>query len=163
MSNISVANGWQHILAGAVEEASKLPPQWCFEIEKAETVDGALNLSAIYNSFDMPLDDYLPPDRKLPHPWRAEMRIRETARSRSLATCECCGRPGKLVDAGNGARVRCVQHEYVVDAVEWSGNPVGFLFESTDEAMAHFLRDYGDGVQMMQELAQEEGDDEKRH
>lgn len=152
MSNIPVANGWQHILAEAVEEASKLPVEWLFEITAAERVDGALKLSASYNSFDVPLDDHLPPERKLPHPWRSEMRIREKARAKSLVTCECCGRHGQLVDAGETARVRCVRHEYVVDVVEWSGNPVGYMFDSADEAMAHFLADYGAGLDMMQEL-----------
>lgn len=152
MLEITVANGWKHILAEAVEEASKLPQEWCFEIVAAERVDGGLKLSATYNSFDVPLDDHLPPEKKLPHPWRSMMRIRETAREKSLVTCECCGRPGKLIDAGPNARVRCVQHGYVVDAVEWSGNPVGFLFDSAEEAMSHFLADYGDGLDAMQEL-----------
>jgi hypothetical protein len=156
MSEITVANGWQNILAEAVEEASKLPAEWLFEIVKAETVDGALKLSATYNSFDVPLDDHLPAERKLPHPWRSERRIRETARAKSLVTCECCGRPGQLIDAGESARVRCVQHGYVVDAAEWSGNPVGFMFDSAEEAMAHFLADYGDGLHAMQELQSEE-------
>ncbi|MGO8024895.1 hypothetical protein [Rhizobium leguminosarum] len=162
MSNISVANGWRHILAEAVEEASKLPEEWLFEIVSAERVDGALKLSATYNSFDVPLDDHLPPTQKLPHPWRALQRIRDAARAKSLVTCECCSRPGKLVDAGESARVRCVQHGYVVDAGDWSGNPVGFLFDSAEEAMAHFLKDYGGGVEMMQELqaaAEEDPDD----
>jgi hypothetical protein len=159
MSIISVAHGWQNILAEAVEEASKLPEEWLFEIVSAERDDGALKLSATYNAFDVPLDDHLPPERKLPHPWRSLQRIRENAREKSLRTCECCGRPGKLVGAGETARVRCVQHGYVVDAGEWSGNPVGFLFESTEEAMSHFLADYGDGLDMMQELQAETAKD----
>ncbi|NKJ72665.1 hypothetical protein GFL38_10355 [Rhizobium leguminosarum bv. viciae] len=166
MAAISVANGWQHILAEAIAEAAALPEQWCFEIVKAETVGGALNLSATYVSGDVPLDDHLPPERKLPHPWRSEMRIREAARTKSLATCECCGHEGRLVGAGEGARVRCVQHVYVVDAMEWSGNPVGFLFDSADEAMAHFLADYRKGLDTMPELqaAQvQEDDDDTRH
>ncbi|GEC34022.1 hypothetical protein N181_23170 [Sinorhizobium fredii USDA 205] len=162
MSEITVANGWKDILAETVEEASKLPAEWCFEITQAETIDGALKLSATYNSFDIPLDDYLPPHRKLPHPFRSEMRIRETAREKSLQTCECCGRPGNLIDAGESARVRCVQHGYVVDAVEWSGNPVGAMFETAEEEMAHFLKDYGNGLEMMQELAGKD-DDDTRH
>lgn len=162
MSNISVANGWQQILAEAVAEASKLPEEWLFEITKAERIDGALKLSTTYVSGDVPFDDHMPADRKLPHPWRALQRIRETAREKSLVTCECCGRPGKLIDAGEGGRVRCVQHEYVVDAVEWSGNPVGFLFDSAEEAMAHFRADYGAGIDMMQELTKKD-DDDTRH
>jgi hypothetical protein len=163
MSNISVAHGWQHILAEAVAEAAALPEKWCFEITAAERVDGALKLSATYVSGDVPLDDHLPADRKLPHPYRSFLRIREAARARSLVTCECCGRPGMLIDVGEAPRVRCVQHEYVVGAAEWSANPVGAMFETTDEAMAHFLQDYGDGLDMMQELARDDGDDDTRH
>lgn len=163
MTEIIVARGWQHILDEAVEEAAALPPEWCFEIVRAETVDGALKLSATYVSGDIPLDDHLPPSQKLPHPWRAMMRIRATAREKSLQTCECCGREGQLIDAGERARVRCVRHEDVVDVAEWSGNPVGFLFDSAEEAMAHLLADYGDGLDMMQALAREDGDDDTRH
>lgn len=168
MSEITVANGWKNILAAALREAGALPPEWMFEIVSAERVDGGLELSATYNSFDVPLDDHLPADRKLLHPFRSEMRIRETARAKSLVTCECCGRSGKLIDAGEVARVRCVQHEYVVDAVAWSGNPVGFMFESTEAAMAHFLADYGAGIDMMQELQtavdqESDDDDGTRH
>jgi hypothetical protein len=135
-----------------------------FEITRAERVDGALRLSATYNSFDVPLDDDLPPERKLPHPFRAFQRIRETARAKSLVTCECCGRPGKLIDAGERARVRCVQHGYVVDAGEGNGNPIGFLFDSAEDAMSHFLRDYGDGLDTMKELeAAVEQDSDERH
>ncbi|AVA21951.1 hypothetical protein [Rhizobium sp. NXC24] len=152
MSEITVANGWQNILAEAVEEASKLPAEWLFEITSAETIDGTLKITATYVGGDVPLDDHLPPDAKLPHPYRSFLRIRETAREKSLVTCECCGRPGKLIDAGERARVRCVQHAYVVDAAEWSGNPVGFMFDSAEEALAHFLQDYGSGLEMMQDL-----------
>lgn len=159
MSNISVANGWKHILAEAIDEASKLPPEWCFEIEEAERVDGAMKLSATYVSGDVPVDDHLPADRKLPHPYRSFLRIREKARAKSLQTCECCGREGRLVDAGESARVRCVRHEDVGDATKWSANPVGFMFESSEEALAHFLADYGAGVEMMQELARDDEDD----
>ncbi|MEZ0003253.1 hypothetical protein [Sinorhizobium fredii] len=162
MSEITVANGWKNILAEAIAEASKLPPEWCFEIVAAERVDGALKLSATYNSFDVPLDDHLPAEKKLPHPFRSEMRIREKARAKSLVTCECCGRPGKLTDAGESARVRCVQHAYVVDAVAWSRDPVGFMFDSAEEAMAHFRSDYGAGIDMMRDLTRE-GDDDTRH
>ncbi|ANM09258.1 MULTISPECIES: hypothetical protein [unclassified Rhizobium] len=153
MSNIPVAYGWQHILAEAIEEAAALPEQWCFEICNSETVGGAMKLSASYVSGDVPLDDHLPPQRKLPHPWRSMMRIREKARARSLQTCECCGRQGQLVGAGENALVRCVQHEYVLDAMAWSADPVGFLFDSAEEAMAHFLQDYGAGIDMMKDLA----------
>lgn len=31
VDNVSVTHGWQHILAKAVEEASKLPPGWMFD------------------------------------------------------------------------------------------------------------------------------------
>lgn len=162
MSNISVAYGWQHILAEAIAEAQALPQEWCFEITQSERVDGALKISATYISGDVPLDDHLPAEKKIPHPWRALQRIREAARARSLQTCECCGRMGKLIDAGENARVRCVRHEYVVDVAEWSGNPIGAMFESTEEAMAHFLDDYGKGIDMMKELARKD-DDDTRH
>lgn len=151
MSEIAVAIGWQHILAEAVEAASKLPPEWCFEIIAAERVDGALKLSATYVSGDVPLDDHLPPDRKLPHPWRSLQRIRKAARAKSLVTCECCGQRGQLIDAGETARVRCARHEYVADALDMSRDPVGFMFESAEEAMAHLLSDYGEGLEFIQE------------
>ena len=164
MLEITVANGWKHILAEAAEEASKLPLEWCLEITQAETVDGALKLSATYISGDIPLDDHLPPDRKLPHPYRSFLRIRETAREKSLRTCECCGREGRLVGAGDQARVRCVRHEYVVNVEQWeSAAAGGVMFESEEEALAHFLRDHGAGLDMMQELQAEENDDDTRH
>ena len=142
MLEITVANGWQQILAEALAEARGLPPEWCFEIVKAETVDGALKISATYVSGDVPLDDHLPPDRKIPHPWRAMMRIREEAHEKSLGTCECCGRPGTLVGVGDEARVRCRLHEYVLDAVGWSGTAsTGYMFDNPEAAMAHFLKD----------------------
>lgn len=146
MSEITVADGWKNILAEAIAEASKLPEQWCFEIVSAETVDGALKLSATYVSGDVPLDDHLPPERKLPHPFRSEMRIRENAREKSLRTCECCGRIGKLIGAGQDARVRCAAHADVVDAMVWV-SPEGVLFETDEEVMAHLPSDYGDGTQ----------------
>lgn len=158
MSNISVAHGWQHILDAALIEAATLPPEWCFEITGAETVDGALKLSATYVSGDVPLDDHLPPDQKLPHPYRAFRRIREAVREKSLVTCECCGRTGHLIDAGDEARVRCCAHEYVKDAVEWSSaaKTAAVMFESDEEALAHFLDDYGDGLDFIRRV-QEEG------
>lgn len=132
MSIIPVAQGWQHILDDAVVEASKLPPEWCLEIVKAETVDGALKISATYVSGDTPLDDYLPPERKLPHPYRSFVRIRENARAKSLVTCECCGRVGRLIGAGDDARVRCAAHAYVADAMTFVP-PEGALFETDEE------------------------------
>ncbi|GMB82734.1 hypothetical protein NN6n1_35170 [Shinella zoogloeoides] len=158
MSEISVARGWQHILDEAVAEASKLPEEWCFEVVKAERADGTLKLSATYVSGDVPLDDHLPPERKLPHPWRAMMRIRETAREKSLVTCECCGRIGKMIGAGPDARVRCAAHAAVVDAMGWRP-PEGASFESDEEALAHFLGDYGDGLDAMQELSRNDVED----
>ncbi|CUW87576.1 hypothetical protein [Agrobacterium genomosp. 2] len=131
MREIIVASGWRHILDEAVAEASRLPPEWCFEISSAETVDGALKLSAAYFSGDIPLDDHLPPEKKIPHPFRAMMRIRETAREKSIQTCECCGRPGQSVGAGDEARVRCPAHEDVVDAVAWGGAASdGYMFDT---------------------------------
>lgn len=159
MSVISVANGWQHILAEAAAEAAALPPEWCFEIVKAETVDGALKISATYVSGDIPLDDHLPSDKKIPHPWRSMVRIRENARAKSIQTCECCGRMGCMIGAGQDTRVRCAAHADVADAMTWLP-PEGVLFETDEEAMAHFLGDYGDGLDAMQELSRS-GDDDK--
>ncbi len=159
MSEISVARGWQHILDEAVAEAAALPDEWCFEVVKAETVDGTLKLSATYVSGDVPLDDHLPPDQKIPHPFRAMMRFRETAMEKSLQTCECCGRMGQMIGAGRDARVRCAAHVDVVDAMGWRP-PDGALFETDEEAMAHFLSDYGDGLDAMQGLARD-GDEDK--
>lgn len=160
MSEISVARGWQHILDEAVAEAAALPDEWYFEIVKAETVGGALKVSATYVSGDIPLDDHLPPERKLPHPWRSMMRIRAVAMEKSLVTCECCGRMGEMLGAGPDARVRCAAHARVVDALAWQP-PEGALFDIAEEAMAHFLSDYGDGLDFMQDLARD-GEDDKR-
>lgn len=157
MSEITVANGWHQILADAIDEAAKLPEEWAFEITNAKRVpDGSLRIDASYNPFDVPWDE------SVPHPWRALQRIKRAAQERSLVTCECCGRPGMLIDAGESARVRCVQHGYVIDAMSWSGNPVGYMFESTEQAMAHFLDDFGKGLDTMQELSRE-NDDDTRH
>ncbi|MBX5112001.1 hypothetical protein HJB51_29150 [Rhizobium lentis] len=165
MSEITVAYGWQHIFAEALEEAAALPEEWCFEISKAETVGGAMKLSATYVSGDVPLDDHLPPERKLPHPWRSMMRIREKARTRSLQTCECCGRMGKLIGAGETARVRCARHEYVVDVDAWAkemSTERSAMFENEEDAVAHFLQDYGDGIDMMKDLQSAAEDPDER-
>jgi hypothetical protein len=161
MSKITVANGWRHVLAEAVDEAKALPVEWCFEIVKAERIDGALKVSATYVSGDVPLDDHLPPEQKLAHPWRSMMRIRETAREKSIVTCECCGRMGQMLGAGETARVRCAAHEDVVDAMTWVP-PKDALFESDEDAMAHFLGDYDNGLDMMQDLARDGGDDKRK-
>ncbi|RVL94710.1 hypothetical protein [Sinorhizobium meliloti] len=154
MSTISVASGWQHILAEAVAEAQTLPPEWCFEIVAAETVDGALKLSAAYVSGDVPLDDHLPADRKIPHPYRAMLRIQEAAWAKSLVTCEVCGREGRLIGAGQDARVRCVRHEDVVDIEQWEEKRAAMraMFETEEESVEHFRQDYGKGVDMMRHL-----------
>ena len=157
MSVISVANGWQHILDDAVAEAAALPPEWCFEISSADRVNGALRISATYVSGDIPLDDHLPSDKKIPHPYRSFMRIRDKARQKSLVTCECCGRMGKLIGAGDEARVRCAAHADVLDAMTCVP-PEGVMFASDQEAMRHFLSDYGDGLEAMQELSRSVGD-----
>ncbi len=154
MSEITVANGWYQILAAAIDEAASLPPEWAFEIVRAKrVVDGSLQLDAQYNAFDVPFDE------SVPHPWRAWQRIKRKAQERSLVTCECCGRCGKPVGAVPEARVRCPAHVDVLDAVEWSGDPVGFMFESAEEAMAHFLDDYGDGIDFMREMQAAAGED----
>ena len=51
--------------------------------------------------------------------------------------------------------MRCARHEYVVDAVEWRAKqdavpPV--MFETEAEALAHFLQDYGAGLDMMKDF-----------
>jgi hypothetical protein len=165
MSQITVANGWQPIFDEAIAEASGLPPEWLFEIVKAERVDGALKLSATYVSGDIPLDDHLPADKKIAHPFRSMMKIREAARAKSLQTCECCGREGRLIGAGQEARVRCARHEYVIDAEEWSRAlpPTRAMFESEEEALAHFQADFGDGLDFIQKAQAEgllDGDDD---
>lgn len=140
MSNISVAYGWQHILAEAIAEAQALPQEWCFEITQSERVDGALKISATYISGDVPLDDHLPAEKKIPHPWRALQRIREAARARSLQTCECCGREGRLVGVAHDARVRCIRHEHVVEIAEWEAKQASMrtMFGTEEEAVEHF-------------------------
>lgn len=158
MPIISVAHGWQHILDEAVAEASKLPEEWLLEIVHARRVDGMLDLWATYAARDIPLDDYLPADKKIPHPYRSFIRIRDKARQKSLVTCECCGRMGKVIGAGDEARVRCAAHADVEDAMSWEP-PEGALFASDEEAMAHFLSDFGDGLDAMQELARGDDDD----
>lgn len=171
MSEIPIAIGWQHILAEAVDAASKLPPEWCFDIVKAERVDGALKLSATYVSGDVPLDDHLPTEQKLRHSYRAMLQIRERARAKSLVTCECCGRRGQVIDAGENARVRCARHEYVADALDMPRDPVGYMFDSAEEAMAHLLSDHGEGLDFMQEAqargllddSDREEEDDARH
>lgn len=67
---------------------------------------------------------------------------------------------GKLVGAHPEARVRCAAHVDVVDAMSWVP-PEGVLFDSDAEAMAHFLSDYGDGIDFMQQqvAADEDSDD----
>lgn len=79
--------------------------------------------------------------------------------------CGCCGRPGQVIGEGGEARVRCVQHEYVVDVEEWlrARDAMQVAFETEAEMMAYFQPDYGAGLEMMQELAQEEDDDDTRH
>lgn len=157
MSEITVANGWYQILADAIDEAAALPEQWAFEITSAKrAVDGSLKIDASYNAFDVPWDE------SVPHPWRAWQRIKNRAQERSLVTCECCGRVGRSIGAVPDARVRCAAHVDVVDAVEWSGNVVGYMFESAEEAMAHFLADYGDGLDMMKELVPKDDDGTRR-
>lgn len=158
MTEIIVASGWQHILDEAVADASRLPDEWCFEIANAKrAADGSLRIDASYNPFDVPWDE------SVPHPWRAWQKIKRKAQERSLVTCECCGRMGKLVGADQEARVRCAAHADVVDAMTWQP-PEGVMFETDEEATAHFLSDYGDGVDFIRELAQEDDDNKgSRH
>jgi len=48
MSEITVAPGWQHILDEAVEEASRLPPEWHLVIVDAPRVSGGMELWGSY-------------------------------------------------------------------------------------------------------------------
>lgn len=132
MTEISVGNGWWPIVAEAIDEAAKLPPEWMFEIVSAKRApDGSLRIDASYNPFDMPWDE------SVPHPWRAWQKIKQAAQARSLVTCEICGRSGRLRGEGQAARVRCEEHVGAADE---------------DAALLHFLADFGDGLDMMQEL-----------
>lgn len=143
MTEITVGNGWYGIISEAVDDASRLPEEWMFEITSATRVDGALKIDAQYNSHDVPLDP------NTPHPFRALQQIRAFARLRSLNTCEICSRSGRRRGEGTAARVRCDEH---VDVAEGSSG------------LGHFLADFGDGLDMMQELhraaKREDGDDQ---
>lgn len=86
--------------------------------------------------------------------------------------CGCCGRPGHVIGDGDEARIRCVRHENVVNAEEWKQrqDAIPAMFETEEEALAHFLADYGDGLDFMQELTRDDGaqypadeDPETRH
>lgn len=72
--------------------------------------------------------------------------------SREGDRCGCCGRSGALV--GDEAGIRCVLHRYVVDAEEWlrARSAMKNAFESEEELMAYLGRDYGAGVDLVQEL-----------
>lgn len=84
--------------------------------------------------------------------------------SEIVVACACCGRSGKLVGAGSDARVRCVLHAHVVDAGEWLRvqSAMTCAFESEEELMAYFGRDYGAGLDLMQDLERKD-DDDTRH
>lgn len=115
MSKITVSEGWRKIVDEAIAETATLPSDWLFEIVSTATVDGALKLSATYVSGDVPLDDHLPPQHKLRHPYRSFVEIRENAKTKSLVTCECCGHAGKLINVASEARVRCMRHVNVLN------------------------------------------------
>ena len=105
MSEIVVAKGWHDLLVEAMDEAAKLPEEWCFEIVAAKRAPGgSLLVDASYNAFDMPWDE------SVPHPWRSWQKIKQAAQARSLVTCEICGRTGRMSGAGIGAVVRCEEH-----------------------------------------------------
>lgn len=87
--------------------------------------------------------------------------------SEIVVVCECCGLPGKLVEAGSEARMRCVRHEYVIDAGHWlrARAAMNHAFDSEEELMAYLRRDYGAGVDLVQELQRDpdESDPETKH
>ena len=87
--------------------------------------------------------------------------------SKIVVACECCGRPGALVGAGSDARVRCVRHEYIVDAGDWlrARSEMRLAFESEAELMAYFLRDYGAGLDLVRDLQRDPdgSDPEAKH
>jgi len=109
--------------------------------------DGALRLEATYNAFDMPLDE------SVSHPWQAWMQIRQAAQARSLVTCEICGPAGRARGGGDSGLVRCDHHVDVVDDPD------------DREVLRHFLEDYGDGLDFMQEMQRmsRDSDDDTRH
>lgn len=132
MSEITVGNGWWFIVAEAIDEAAKLPEEWCFEVVSAKRApDGSLRIDASYNAFDVSWDE------TVPHPWRAWQKIKLAAQARSLVTCEICSRSGRLRGEGTEALVRCEEHVGVDE------DPSG---------LEHFLSDFGDGLDFMQEM-----------
>ncbi|MGN8152696.1 hypothetical protein ACTJK5_10515 [Agrobacterium sp. 22094] len=74
-----------------------------------------------------------------------------------VVTCEFCGRPGGMIGGGIDARARCPVHLDVVDAEEWlrSRAAMSAMFESEQEALAHFWADYGAGLDLVRELQRE--------
>jgi hypothetical protein len=56
--------------------------------------------------------------------------------------------------------VRCAAHVDIVDAMSWVP-PEGAMFASHEEAMAHFLADFGDGLDAMQDLARDDVEDKR--
>ncbi|WP_162723324.1 hypothetical protein [Agrobacterium sp. lyk4-40-TYG-31] len=72
--------------------------------------------------------------------------------SEIVVACECCGRPGMPV--GYEARIRCVRHEYVVDAQEWlrARSAMTYAFETEEELTAYLSQDYGAGLEMVRGL-----------
>lgn len=77
--------------------------------------------------------------------------------------CACCGRPGEMI-GGDEAMARCPVHRDVLDAealrAERAAMPA--MFESEAEALAHFLADYGAGVDLVRELQSESVPDTDR-
>ncbi|MGE7368299.1 hypothetical protein ACQKKX_04410 [Neorhizobium sp. NPDC001467] len=74
--------------------------------------------------------------------------------SEIVVLCECCGRPGGLIGAGDDVRAKCVLHADVIDAEDWRAKreSMSVMFENEQEAIAHFLQDYGAGLDLMKEL-----------
>lgn len=87
--------------------------------------------------------------------------------SEIVVACACCGRPGALVEFGDEVRIRCVLHTPVVDAEDWlrARAAMRCAFATEAELMAYFRRDYGAGVDLVQELQRDpdESDPETKH
>lgn len=74
--------------------------------------------------------------------------------------CGCCGRTGRVIGVGSEVRIRCVRHDHVVDVEAWRRElaAMSFAFETEAEMVEYFQRDYGDGLDFMQELAREDSE-----
>ena len=141
-----VGSGWSVIVSDAIANATALPEEWNFEIVAAKRVNGGLMIDARYAQIDVPPAKMIA--ELVPHPLRSLRKIQIQAHERSLKTCEICGRSGRLRGEGEAALVRCDNHIGVIE------DPSG---------IEHFLADFGDGLDFMQELhrvaERKDGDD----